>query len=52
MSAETHKFNDARIFIPPYQESVTLYMTLHIPFVVAGQRMRTVLFRNGQTLYQ
>lgn len=52
MCAETDQFDDAHLFIPPYQERVSFDMAFHIATVIAGQNMGFVFSRNRQPIYQ
>lgn len=46
MGAETHKFDDTFLFIPPYQKRVTFDMAFHITTIIVGKKVRLVFSGN------
>ena len=52
MGTETYQTDNITVRIKPYQKEITLDMAFHVSYIVAGPRVRTVLFRNRFLLTQ
>ena len=52
MCTEAYQLDYSGFLIPPNQQSVTFHVTLHISFIIAGQCMGFVFFRDRQSFDQ